>query len=109
MGLALARRRRLRYAISLAAFLLPFLAFTNLHVIHNYYAYGSGLFLLVASGWAIEGALEAGIGRRVIAYGLLVACLAISVFGYYRSAASLCRRFLAGRGKARCEHAIVLA
>jgi hypothetical protein len=37
-GLALARRRRLRYAISLAAFLLPLLAFTNLHVIHNYYA-----------------------------------------------------------------------
>src|SRR5262249_3701067 len=65
-------------------FLLPFLAFTNLHVIHNYYAYGNGLFLLVASGWAIEGALEERIERRAIAYGLLVACLAISVFGYYR-------------------------
>jgi hypothetical protein len=66
IGLALTRCPRMRYLICIALFLLPFLLFTNLH-----------------RAQLLEGALEGSLGQRSIAYGILMACVAVSVFGYF--------------------------
>jgi hypothetical protein len=77
--------RRWRWQVlSMTAFFLPFLIFMNLHVVHNYYSYANGLFLVLAVAWAMEGLLEGGWGQRHLAYGLLVGCTAIAILGYYR-------------------------
>jgi hypothetical protein len=75
IGAAL-RRPHFAFAVALAAlgFLVPFLAFTNLHMEHNYYQYANGIFALAAVGLGVA-SLAAG-GRRLhyfIAGGLLLA------------------------------------
>ena len=83
VALMATRRRWGWYAAALGAFVLPIAVFTNLHVVHNYYAYANGIFLLVASGWAIEGLLRARPTLHWLAHGLLIACAAIAVYGYH--------------------------
>lgn len=39
-------------------FLLPFLVFTNLHIIHNYYQYATNIFLILAVALALHGLSE---------------------------------------------------
>lgn len=51
-------RRRRQVLISAALFVAPFLIFTNLHRVHNYYQAGNGVFLLAAFGLAAYGAFE---------------------------------------------------
>jgi hypothetical protein len=54
-------RRILGLAIAcVAAFLLPFLLLTNLHIIHNYYQTANAIFLLAAVGLGIAAIAERG-------------------------------------------------
>ncbi|MGB8353667.1 MAG: hypothetical protein WCD79_07265, partial [Chthoniobacteraceae bacterium] len=50
-----ARSGRIRVLILLPAalFILPFLLFTNLYIVHSYYAYGNGVFLVLALSIAL--------------------------------------------------------
>jgi len=50
-------RRRRWIAGLLALFVLPMALFTNLHRVHDYYQVANGVFLLLAFGLAIEGAM----------------------------------------------------
>lgn len=47
------RRSAALAAGALIAFLTPLLIFTNLHIVHNYYQYANGLFLILAAGLGI--------------------------------------------------------
>lgn len=58
--------------------------FFNLHVIHSYYAYANGIFLVVAIGIAISGLLERGGNSSQAGLFLLCFCLASFVIGYHR-------------------------
>src|SRR5262249_10797152 len=85
-GLAIGAIDR-RISISLGAFLLPLLMFTNLYLVHNYYATANALFLLTATGLSIAAIYAAG--WRMVAVAL-VACLVVgesvflaSVYAWY--------------------------
>lgn len=61
-------------AASLALFVLPFLLFTNLHAIHNYYQTANSVFLSVAVGVAVIYVLrERRLGHGALGVGVLVA------------------------------------
>jgi len=70
LGMLLPNRRRWIVG-SLIAYLAGPLVFANLHIIHDYYAYANGLFLIAAAGWVLIGLLERGGGFRVLAVALL--------------------------------------
>jgi hypothetical protein len=55
--LFLGKRNKL-YIASLSVFIAVILVFTNLHVVHNYYAYANGIFVIAAIGFGILGLLE---------------------------------------------------
>jgi hypothetical protein len=58
-GTALASRRYAFPALCAAfAFVLPFLLFTNLHLVHNYYQYANAIFLLAAVGFGLSACLH---------------------------------------------------
>jgi len=60
LGLFLIDRRHRRAALLTASgFLVGPLLFTNLYVIHDYYLYANGLFLIGAAGWIMAGVLDA--------------------------------------------------
>ena len=65
--------RSTRYAVPLGlavlGFLTPMLLFTNLHMVHNYYQYANGVFLLAAVGFGL--AAIAHSGWRVLCVVLL--------------------------------------
>ncbi|SOD98725.1 hypothetical protein [Caenispirillum bisanense] len=72
-GLVL-RRVSWPLAVFAAAFAVPFAVFTNLHMVHGYYQYANGLFLVLAVGIAV-----AAIGQqrsRIAALALLALFLA---------------------------------
>lgn len=52
-------RRAMIWAL-LGAFVLGPLTFTNLHIVHNYYAYANGIFLLAAAGLVLVAWMERG-------------------------------------------------
>jgi hypothetical protein len=58
--------------VFVALYLLPFLVFTNLHVVHDYYQYANAIFLLLASAVAV-----AAVGRH--RGGLALAVLIVVV------------------------------
>jgi Dolichyl-phosphate-mannose-protein mannosyltransferase len=70
-ALLTSRRRLLGGFAAVAAFLLPFLLFTNLHIVHSYYQYANAIFALAATGLAIG--YIAKTGRRVLASLILIA------------------------------------
>ena len=82
VGLFLAGRRWLEVGFCvLLAFSGP-LIFLNLHVVHEYYPYASGIYLIAVVGVALAALMErGGIYRRCGSY-LLLAVLAVSVFRY---------------------------
>ena len=83
VGIFVARHRWLPFLISLLGFLTAFLIFTNLHVVHNYYAYANGIFLLAAVSWAIVALLESGNWRRLAGTALFLIIVITSINGYY--------------------------
>lgn len=77
------RHRLVPFLISIAGFLSAFLIFTNLHVVHSYYSYSNGIFLLVAVSWGIVGLLEGSKQRKFLGLALLLFCVFNSIEGYY--------------------------
>jgi len=71
------------FLISIGGFLSAFLIFTNLHLVHNYYAYSNGIFLLAAVSWGIVGLLEGRKWRKVLGIVVLLVCVFNSIERYY--------------------------
>lgn len=71
--------RRRQVAVLLGLFVLPFLIFTNLHWVHDYYQAANALFLSLAVGLAAHGAMEAATqvrrARQVLALYLVALLL----------------------------------
>jgi len=63
--------------LMIAAFLLPFEIFTNLHIVHNYYQSANGVFLIAALALTLTG-FGARFGQRVMM--LLTAAMIYSQF-----------------------------
>lgn len=68
-GLAIPRARTIA-AAGLALYVAPFLVFTNLHSVHNYYPYANALFLLLAGAATVWGVSQLGGIRPPIAKAL---------------------------------------
>lgn len=84
VALAVARRRVGLFVAALLLFVVPLLAFTNLHVVHDYYAYANGCFLVAAVGVAVLALLESGGRRRTAGVILLLAAVGAGVAGSVR-------------------------
>ena len=80
--LPFARHRALPFLISIVGFLSGFLLFTNLHLLHNYYAYANGIFLIAAISWCLVGLLEGRGWHRVLGLVLFVICVINSITTY---------------------------
>ncbi len=81
-ALFFARRRWLEVGF---CFVLAFsgpLIFFNLHVVHEYYPYANGIYLVAAVGIALAALMERGGVYRRCAFYLLMAVLAVSVGRY---------------------------
>jgi hypothetical protein len=82
IGLIVARRRRTGFAACVLLAMSAPLVFTNLHYVHEYYAYANGVFWIAAMGLCLAAMLEChGLVRRS-AYYLLAAVIATSVLQY---------------------------
>jgi hypothetical protein len=83
---------RARFAIGavLAAvgFLVPFLVFTNLHVVHGYYQYANGLFALACVGIGLGSLAQGRQSYRYALAGIAILTLVVAQIGYFH------RRFL---------------
>lgn len=67
------------FALSvLLLYLAPFLIFTNLHIVHNYYQYANGIFLVVLFACALEGLGAIG-GERLKVLGIVVSVMLMLV------------------------------
>src|SRR5262249_54925940 len=69
-------RRRYAYATlaAVVAFLVPFLVFTNLHLIHNYYQTANVVFIVAATGLGIAGIMSTRYAAiAVLALAIIVA------------------------------------
>jgi ABC-type transport system involved in cytochrome c biogenesis permease component len=54
LGAAVGSKHYMRLVVlSLVGFLVPMLIFTNVHIVHNYYQYANGLFLLAAVSFGL--------------------------------------------------------
>lgn len=82
-GLFFARRRLVPFLICIYGFLSVFLIFTNLHVIHNYYAYANGLFFVAAISWCIVGLLESKKWHQVLGVTIFLIVTSVCIAGYY--------------------------
>lgn len=79
MFIKLPRRREAFF--SLAAFIFVILLFTNLHVIHSYYQYAVGVFLIASVGFVIQGQYEKESRNKVLATVLFIAFLVAGILG----------------------------
>jgi len=72
-GAAFSRPRfAMASGVAMIAFLLGFLVFTHVHIVHTYYQYANGIFALAAAGIGIGGMVE---NRRDFQYGLAAVVL----------------------------------
>jgi hypothetical protein len=72
------------FLLSIAGFLSAFLIFTNLYVIHEYYACANGVFLIAAFSWCIVGLLEGSGRHRALGMAIFVICILNSSGVYYK-------------------------
>lgn len=77
------RRFALPALAALAAFLVPFVLFTNLHFVHDYYQYANAIFALAVAGLGLAGIADRGHHR--IAAALLLVLVALQVAFFWRS------------------------
>jgi len=77
LGLALAPKRLAEFLLCAIGFFAPLLIFTNLHYVHDYYAYANGIFLVVIGFWVVEGLLCA---RGI--KGIIGALIFVSIAGF---------------------------
>jgi hypothetical protein len=75
------RRTLLAAAIAGAGFVLPFVIFTNLHIVHNYYQNANAIFLIAAVGLGLGRIFETS--QRAVAIVLLVIIAAGQLWLYY--------------------------
>ena len=81
-GICFARHRWFPFLACMVGFLSVFLTFTNLHVLHDYYTYANGFFLIAASSWCVVGLLEQ---KKWQYLGLVIffVMMLASIKGYY--------------------------
>jgi hypothetical protein len=77
----LRREERFMCCLSAATFLVVQLTFANLYVLHNYYQYANGVFLIAALGFCIAGLLRLDGIAKVL--GLILLGTSV-VFGLYQ-------------------------
>ena len=66
-------------------FLLPIAMFYNLHLIHNYYDYANGLFLVLAVSFSAIGLLEGDGARKFVGVLLFALLSSAEITTYFRS------------------------
>jgi hypothetical protein len=76
---------RYAYAVlaAVAAFLIPFLVFTNLHIVHFYYQTANAIFIVVAAGLGIASIVNA---KRIAVAVVFLAVVIAGQLTYFRSA-----------------------
>jgi hypothetical protein len=85
VGAALARPRfGIAAGLAVIGFVVPFVVFTNLHVVHNYYQYSNGIFALAAVGIGAASIAE----QRAAAHSVLAATIVLllgasQIAGFY--------------------------
>ena len=84
LGICFARHRLFLFLTCILGFLSTFLIFTNLHVVHNYYAYANGIFLIAASSCAVVGLLEQKNWAPLLGIVIFFVMIVVSVNGYYK-------------------------
>jgi hypothetical protein len=89
---ATSTRSLIAAAVALLAFLVPFLTFSKLHIVHNYYQYANALFLVVAVGLGIGRLFETGWRKLAVVAVLLIASGQIWFF-YERFAIEMTRDY----------------
>lgn len=72
------------FLICVALYLSAIAIFFNLHLIHSYYAYANGVFLIAAVGFCLSNAYQAGVARRWAAIGVFAFAIAASVTQYFQ-------------------------
>jgi hypothetical protein len=82
LGAAFTSRRTLAtMLIALIGFAIPFLVFTNLHIVHNYYQNANAIFLLAAIGIGVGRIFDSS--QRAVAIALLVLLAAGELSFFY--------------------------
>ena len=94
-----ALQRRMIFLAYVLLWMSGIAIFFNLHVIHSYYAYANGIFLVLAFGIAISGLLEKGGNFSWAGLFLLCFCLGSFVIGYHRFFYRDQKRNVSGMGK----------
>jgi hypothetical protein len=83
LGICFARHRLFPFLTCILGFLSAFLIFTNLHVLHNYYTYANGIFLIAAVSCAVVGLLEQKNWAHLLGIVIFFVMIFVSVNGYY--------------------------
>lgn len=81
MGLGLRSLRM--FIVCVALYISAIAIFFNLHMIHSYYAYANGIFLIAAIGLCISAAFKAGVVRRWAAVCVLGVAICTCVVRYF--------------------------
>jgi hypothetical protein len=84
LGICFARHRLFPFLTCIFGFLSAFLIFTNLHVLHNYYTYANGIFLIAAVSCAVVGLLEQKNWAHLLGILIFFVMIFVSVNGYYK-------------------------
>jgi hypothetical protein len=88
LAAAIGSKRYMRLVVlSIGGFLAPMLVFTNLHIVHNYYQYANGLFLLAAVSFGLAGIAYSG--KRALAVALLVLVVAGQLIRFHAGFAGI--------------------
>jgi hypothetical protein len=72
-AIAAGTRTRIVAGVLVGLFLLPFLMFTNLHIVHNYYQTANALWLVAALAVVLDGVFD--LVPKPVAVGLVLLCL----------------------------------
>jgi hypothetical protein len=91
IGVALSRRKYAYVTLAaILAYLIPFLVFTNVHILHRYYQTANAIFLIAASGFGIASATTAK--RPGLAFVCLTFIVAGQLLGFWATYANLITR-----------------
>jgi hypothetical protein len=82
-GLVRHWRRLLLIVCCLAVFFTPPFVFTNLHYIHEYYAFATNVFLVGAVGIGLASLHDGGRELRQVGYALMVTLLVLAPLGFW--------------------------
>lgn len=81
VALVAGRRALLGVGIALVLYIAPFLAFTNLHIVHNYYQYANSIFLVLGVGYTLWLALPK---LPLVVAGATLIVIGFELFGFFR-------------------------